>query len=333
MRRIRRAWALLVVATACGGTDPFVCTDDASCSGGTCQPSGYCSFDDPDCASGQRYGSHAPAHLAGTCVDLGNADTPGETSVTDSDPSTSLTTTSSAMTTNASTPTDPSSEVSSSAMTTFSESSVTGDPTEGTTSVALESSSDETAPPVEVCRVEEFDDEVLDDWVLVQGGPTEAFVDEDLLIVDLSPNPSSAGIDPIVYGIPDGSIEVELLEAPNQVIGTQVYLGIGNEDESFLVLLEDGLVTLRHDLGEDGYENLLEVPWGADVLWWRIEIEGGELTFLVSDDGVGWEPLDSVVPGFDLEEAQSYLRAGTWVEPPAPPGFALFERVTVCTFE
>ena len=36
--------------------------------GGACQPSGYCSFPDTDCDSGQAYGNAAPPSLAGECV-------------------------------------------------------------------------------------------------------------------------------------------------------------------------------------------------------------------------------------------------------------------------
>ena len=53
----------------------FACVDDASCSGGVCEASGYCSFPDADCDSGQRYGEHAPAELAGACVVPGAAST------------------------------------------------------------------------------------------------------------------------------------------------------------------------------------------------------------------------------------------------------------------
>jgi hypothetical protein len=41
---------------------------DANGRPGVCQASGYCSFEDGDCDSGQRYGDLAPKSLAGTCV-------------------------------------------------------------------------------------------------------------------------------------------------------------------------------------------------------------------------------------------------------------------------
>lgn len=55
----------------------FSCTDDAQCRlgdrAGRCEPVGYCSFADDACPSGYRYGEHASAALAQTCVDGGSA--------------------------------------------------------------------------------------------------------------------------------------------------------------------------------------------------------------------------------------------------------------------
>ncbi len=56
---------------SCKDSESFQCADDSSCSNegiaGECQSSGYCSFPDPDCASGQRYGEFAEG-LAQQCV-------------------------------------------------------------------------------------------------------------------------------------------------------------------------------------------------------------------------------------------------------------------------
>ncbi len=63
------SWALVV---ACGSTDAFVCMDDSVCVnegiGGVCQPLGYCSFPDPTCDSGYRYGDNAREDVAMQCV-------------------------------------------------------------------------------------------------------------------------------------------------------------------------------------------------------------------------------------------------------------------------
>jgi hypothetical protein len=50
----------------------FVCAADPECTlggiQGQCQLDGYCSFPDPGCISGQRYGEYGPDNLAGSCV-------------------------------------------------------------------------------------------------------------------------------------------------------------------------------------------------------------------------------------------------------------------------
>jgi len=61
--------AALLGLTACNSESAvFQCEAADECAGGTCQPSGYCSFPDPSCPSGQVYGTLAPAWLAERCV-------------------------------------------------------------------------------------------------------------------------------------------------------------------------------------------------------------------------------------------------------------------------
>jgi hypothetical protein len=66
--------ALIFVAIACTAgclrQTEFKCATDTDCStgGAVCQASGYCSFTDSDCPSGQRYGDYAGSN-SGQCVD------------------------------------------------------------------------------------------------------------------------------------------------------------------------------------------------------------------------------------------------------------------------
>ena len=53
---------------ACAPAEAFSCLADSDCGDGTCQPTGYCSFDDAACPSGQRYGSASASSLADRCV-------------------------------------------------------------------------------------------------------------------------------------------------------------------------------------------------------------------------------------------------------------------------
>jgi hypothetical protein len=76
-------WLLIVVAgtaagLACTAGSLFQCETDQQCQadGGVCEATGYCSFPDADCESGQRYGEYAGG-LAGECVVNDNASTGG----------------------------------------------------------------------------------------------------------------------------------------------------------------------------------------------------------------------------------------------------------------
>lgn len=61
--------AVGLAVVACGPPPVFTCQTDASCGEeGRCEPIGYCSFPDADCASGRRYGALASGKLANECV-------------------------------------------------------------------------------------------------------------------------------------------------------------------------------------------------------------------------------------------------------------------------
>jgi hypothetical protein len=64
---------LIAITGASACVEPreaFVCTSASQCKSGagTCEPTGFCSFDDATCPSGRRYGEHAGRDLASQCV-------------------------------------------------------------------------------------------------------------------------------------------------------------------------------------------------------------------------------------------------------------------------
>lgn len=69
---IRAALLALGAAAATACVSPasvFTCeTSDQCTTGGTCQPTGFCSFADATCPDGQRYGEAAGGGFAGQCV-------------------------------------------------------------------------------------------------------------------------------------------------------------------------------------------------------------------------------------------------------------------------
>jgi hypothetical protein len=74
--------ALIVVGLYGGACGPraFACDDDESCGvDGRCERIGFCSFPDPRCESGRRFGEHAPANLAGKCTTGQTADATDDT--------------------------------------------------------------------------------------------------------------------------------------------------------------------------------------------------------------------------------------------------------------
>ncbi|MEM9462975.1 MAG: right-handed parallel beta-helix repeat-containing protein [Myxococcota bacterium] len=73
----------------------FLCEDNAQCVArgvqGRCEPSGFCSFPDSTCDSGQRYGEHASLELVDACVadELGSSTQGSTTAPGDASASTS----------------------------------------------------------------------------------------------------------------------------------------------------------------------------------------------------------------------------------------------------
>lgn len=75
---MRSSVVVALVAGGCLRSTQFVCSDSAQCSGGQCQPTGFCSFADPSCESGQRYGEVA-GDLSQQCVVGGSGSDGGPT--------------------------------------------------------------------------------------------------------------------------------------------------------------------------------------------------------------------------------------------------------------
>lgn len=98
---VRAIWAVAGVAAGLltgGCNSTFACSSDTQCTAngrlGICQPAtGFCSFGDDDCDSGQRYGALADNGVAGACVEVAgtgstssdNSTDVAQTSTTDTD--------------------------------------------------------------------------------------------------------------------------------------------------------------------------------------------------------------------------------------------------------
>jgi hypothetical protein len=86
---IVRSCVLVLAFSFVGCTDAsaFACHDASDCASalgeGTCELTGYCSFPANDCPSGRRYGEHAPAELANTCVPVDDGTSAADPTVAD----------------------------------------------------------------------------------------------------------------------------------------------------------------------------------------------------------------------------------------------------------
>ena len=85
-----------LVISGCSSENAYTCNDASMCIvgqvAGLCQATGYCSFPDGTCDSGQRYGEFAGAGLADECVPPGVEETDTNESVTSTTGNTSTTT-------------------------------------------------------------------------------------------------------------------------------------------------------------------------------------------------------------------------------------------------
>ncbi len=92
LRRMARSASRWGVAAVCScfvagpgcSNDFFVCSSNAECTeaeGGRCEASGACSFPDPTCPTGRRYGEAGNPQVAGACVppeDVGSTGATGD---------------------------------------------------------------------------------------------------------------------------------------------------------------------------------------------------------------------------------------------------------------
>lgn len=69
MRNLGWVCTAFALGLACQGHGYFVCAADPDCGDGVCEPVGACSFSDPACPSGRRYGEASTPSVAGDCVE------------------------------------------------------------------------------------------------------------------------------------------------------------------------------------------------------------------------------------------------------------------------
>lgn len=263
----RTALLLAVLASACsvGG---FVCQSDAQCGrDGTCDPSGWCSFPDPSCPSGQRFGEHSGDGLGGMCVPESGDGTGTTTS--------EMNTTSSSS--------SPASSASTSSDATLTMTSAIGSEV---------STSDDTIAP-------DTSDTMTSDSSSETGEPDPSllawysFDDPDALLVDASGNGR------------DATCSMQTCPAPIEgVVGTAVHFDGASQyamvdHDMWLETMDAVTVTVwvsPDELSTGTWQGIVAKPVGAgDLNSWEIGFEGGSPGFITyvtdgSDGGCAETP-------------------------------------------
>jgi hypothetical protein len=310
--------AVVVLVHGCGA-QVFACDDPSECPGGTCESSGFCSFPDDACPSGQRYGGHAPSSIANECVEPQGTSSGDDTTTT-----TSAGTTVTLTTIDASGDPSGTSDPSTTTTTTTS-----GSVDETTTSTSEGGLPPDVPPELPPCVVEQFDDDMIEGFDWWSAGPTESVVD-GALTVALTTTPAAAGLDFAGPGFVERDAVVTVLDVPNQAEATQVALAVGTDGAEMLILHEDGMLVVRYDDGMTFENRAAVMPLVPST--WRIRSHDGSLSFERDDGNGGWEMLWSETPPFDLEQARAFVYFNTWQDT-VMPGSVTIDDLSDCPYQ
>lgn len=331
---------LLGGGAGCLGGDAFLCESDDVCQqagvSGLCQPSGYCSFPDDACPSGQRYGDHAGGSLAGICVDASNEGT-GSSSDGTPTPVTSTTSTTGVTTSTSEPPT------------TGVDGPVTTEPVgESDTGTGTSSGgmADEapatTGPPAQtVCWVDEFDDGTIDAATWCTYVDPGVLVDEPLghLRFALIPAEWAMGQDgsgwaATCQNVPllGATATTEVLAVPQASPHTEAFIELRSEATGL------GMGVLGGELyafvwNGMGYAGVHFQPYDPAAHHF-LRVLGTEegLVAEASADGTTWDHV--YTEEVDLADGEGWGALGTWAEMiPLESDESSFERFELCWLE
>ena len=312
-----RSWlfgaSLLAGLFGCSA-DTYSCSSDDQCTNGatpgTCQlETGWCSFEDPDCPSMQRYGALAAKSLANTCVPPPEEQTSGLPSTPEPPTPQSPEGTSTGGTSG--TPVD-------------GESS--GDGTTGGPDMPLPSTTDgssdsfgssgsgpgmeTTGDPIPSCMpilFDDFADGVLDPGWNTWSDPGTSF-DEDQSVLRFSVvgqvnSSADAGISSMdLFDLNEGQMRVEVAEFPTLGSSMRLYMQFEAGACDATIVIEDDVI---YAFGEAGMI-------GDDTAWLQLRTDGAFRHAERSVDGVAWEPIVPPQPiECDMSQTRVYLFGGT----------------------
>lgn len=326
----------VLLSAGCQSDAVFECQSDDQCvsSGapGMCQPSGYCSFADPECASGFRYGDSAAPGLAGQCVEpVGGGSTGmGPTSNTTMLPATTSTT----GTTTAVTTTEPEStgQPDGSSGTSSEDSSSEGGASSDASSSGGASSSSSGDP---ICPefVDEFNNGAVEEnpWQWSQASPPIISEPGEALRFAIDEGHQGFGfIEMPGVDIANGYAVAHLTSLP-QDDSAQFLLRAfpGSGGGSIALALTGGTeLSIRND---DAFVDSVNFPAAPDELWMEFYFEGAMVSFAYSFDGDDFIFMQTIpVPG-DYSLADVSLMGGAFSPTTTPLHFIEVDDFEFCS--
>jgi len=305
-------------AHGCQGST-FACTSDQQCIDGSvsgvCQPTGWCSFEDPECASMQRYAEHSGAGLGSTCVPE-----PGEGTASDGEESSSVTTGEAGPVSTEAGDDPPLDGTTESGATSLPP--LDSGEHEGSSSSEPSTTGEPWA--CEVVLFDDFEDGVIDpQWDPWADGGTALDETESALwfsIVGEVLAGDDAGVLSVDgFDLTEGYIRLEITELPTPNTEMQLYWQLDTEACTVQGLVQEGLVYAFDQVTDIG-----------DATWLQMRFEQGLGHLERSVDGLAWElMIDPVRVDCDLQKTQLYLFGGAGM-PSTVEGTAAVGTVEAC---
>ena len=321
--------SLLASLYACDA-DTYSCTNSAQCTNGAtpgvCQPeTGWCSFEDAECPSMQRYGALAAKSVANTCVPLPVEQTSGLPS-DEPPPSTPEVPEGTTTTDPNSTPFDgESSGDETSGGLDMPPPSTTGTTTEDPSAGVDEGTTDEPEPDCTPILFDDFDDGAVgpqwNSWIDPGADLEEAGSILQFSLVGNAIGGTDSGLgSKDLFDLTEGRMRMEVAEHPTPGSVMRLYMQWLTDSCNLTIIIESDEI---HALGSTS-------DVGLDAPWFQLRSDGALAYAERSYDGVVWEPIVPPQPlECDLSQARVLAFGGAGGASSAGPTAAI-EGLEVC---
>lgn len=296
---------VLAGALGCSSPGVFECQSNDHCSAngeaGTCQPSGYCSFDDSSCASSQRYGQYAPAALAHSCVPAEGGTTadpvPDPSSSEALDDATQPDSTTTRADTSSGDPVLPPATDSAATSTGMLEDDSSGGDT-GSTCPSF---------------ADDFEDGVIDPaWNIAH--PDDASEVGGQLVMEMTPavTNDATGVQLFDVDLSTATIELELGSLPMHYASQLSLVLEGDGGDQVSIVVQLAVLSLRHGPGGNP-EQLSSVELDPTAHHWiRFSIAEPYVMYEVSSDGIDWSTIFELEVAWSLSQSTIHVLGTNW---------------------